>query len=675
MLFLVAVTMYFLLGQLNKDIVFAEKERMGLRYNNAVLEVITRVQENRRVVDVTQSGGTVATDQLQAAHSHVEQALHEVDVVEQDLANRFETQEVWAKIKAKWADLASGSAGATVQNQYDQHTALLADLLALMSRVGDKSNLILDPDLDSYYLMDATMVRLPSLAEEISQLRELGRGLDSRQGITNAETTQLIYKMAAITSGFDAIKQGATVISAQNPPLQADLEQRIHPFDQSFSAFKQELNTTYIAAQQLQNPHLGYEEKAAKTLEDIHALYQVEAKQLDQLLVERRAHYASIKYFVMSFVLVVFVLVLYVFAAFYVSIMNAIRTLSTSAHEVATGNLLIRIPVQTRDEMRDVATAFNSMMEAVKLVINSSKLTAEQVSVTSDKLVSIADQTSKANQQLALSIQESVKGADHQLSRTEESSDAINEMSHDIQRIADSTHEVSELSQTASRSAADGNKAIDKVVYQMGKIEDSVQLTAENMQELHARSKQVHQIVEVIKVIAGQTNLLALNAAIEAARVGEFGRGFTVVADETRKLAEQTAKSAEEIYDLIQQIQEASVNSVQSMDDVIQDVQRGRTVVQETNDSFQHIIASSHEIAGQIQEISSSSELMASSSEQVAATISEISAVTRDSYEQFQAISELSTTQVVVMQELGEQAHLLNQMSQSLREQIGRFTL
>jgi methyl-accepting chemotaxis protein len=675
MLLLVAVTMYFLLGQLNKDIVFAQKERAGLQYNQALHEVSSSLQENRRVRYLAGSGDADAKGRLQTAQSKVDQAVSQLDTVDREATDQLHTQDAWAAIKTKWADLKSQSQSAGAQELYDRHTALLADVLALTASVGDTSNLILDPDLDSYYLMDATLTRLPALAEEITELRETGHGLASAQTVTSEETTRLIYKTASITAAFDAVKYGANVINQKNPALQPELAKPLQQLNDSFSAFKQGFQEAFIAPKSNAVPPSEMELKATLAVDDVHALYQTEAKVLDRLLAERRDHYAGIKYFVIGFVIVVNALVLYVFAAFYLSIMRAIRTLNEASHEVANGNLKTCIPVETRDEMGDAAQAFNAMVEAVKQIINSSKQTADQVTITSDKIVSIADQTSKANQQLALSMQETVRGANLQLSATEESSTAISEMSVGVQRIAASTESVSDLSQKASWSAAEGNQAIDKVIGQMATIQESVHQTAQHIQHLHAFAQQVHQIVEVIRMIAGQTNLLALNASIEAARVGEQGRGFMVVADETRKLAEQSARSAEEISDLIQQIQAASLHSVESMQGVIQDVQNGGLVVRESNESFRSILTSSQDIASQIQDISTASEEMAASSQQVAATIADISKVTRGAVHEFQSISEMSASQVAVMQELAEQAVFLNEMSQSLRTQIGRFTL
>jgi methyl-accepting chemotaxis protein len=162
---------------------------------------------------------------------------------------------------------------------------------------------------------------------------------------------------------------------------------------------------------------------------------------------------------------------------------------------------------------------------------------------------------------------------------------------------------------------------------------------------------------------------LALNASIEAARVGEHGRGFSIVANETRKLAEQSTASAEGIYALLKQIKDASEQSVHKMNKVQEDVRLGQTDVKDAGASFRKISMSTQQIAEKIQDISAASEQMAAGSEEAAATISEIAGVTKKSSEQFKLISDMSVAQLSSMEDLADQAIALNQMSQSLHEQ------
>jgi methyl-accepting chemotaxis protein len=670
-----AVTLYFLIAELQKGSVFAQKERYGLEYNNAVNKVLTGIQETRRLSYAALGGDSAAKGQLTAAQAKVDEQIKQLDALEQKLNNMLETSEKWSGLKIKWQELKGKLPGLKQQESYDLLTAFAADSLALIAHVGDKSNLILDPELDAYYLMDATLIRIPALTEEVSQLRELSSGISLRKTITKDEKTMFIYKKATIVSASDAVNAGVQVIYGKNPPLKSDLEAPIGQWGKSFSGFVAGLDSRLILPDTVQGSGDPFTGAATKTVEDALSLYQVEASLLDNLLSARVDHFTQIKYFVISFVLVVFLLVFYIFGAFYISIIKAIRALQHSSREVAKGNLLTSITIRSKDEMGEVASAFNTMVVAVKEIINASKQTAEQVSTTSEKIVSIAESATDANQKLTISMQETVQGAEIQLQGTEESSNVMAEMTIGIQRIAESASIVSDASHESSQSAEDGNEDMGKVVERMESIQYSVNDTAEMIHRLHEYSLQIGQIAEVIKGISSQTNLLALNASIEAARVGEHGRGFSIVANETRKLAEQSTASAEDIYALLEQIQNASEQSVHKMNKVQEDVRLGQTAVQDAGASFRKISMSTQQIAEKIQDISAASEQMAAGSEEAAASISEIAGVTKKSSEQFKSISDMSVAQLSSMEDLADQAIALSQMSQSLHEQIGKFTI
>ncbi|MEW9702149.1 methyl-accepting chemotaxis protein [Paenibacillus sp. SI8] len=668
-----AITLYFLVAELNKGIVFAEMERYGLAYNNAMNKVLSGVQESRRLSYAALNGDAASKDKLTAAGAVVDEQIKQVDALEQKLGAKLDTTGQWSAFKTKWQDLKTKLPNLKLQESYDLHTELAADSLALIAHVGDKSNLILDPELDCYYLMDASLLRFPALTEDISQLRELGSGIERRKLIAKEEKTMLIYKQATVTSNANAVSAGAQVIYDKNPQLKPKLEAPIQQWGSTFAQLIAGLDSNLIAPDKIAGNGEAFMASATKAVEDIESLYTLEASLLDSRLLERVDHYTQIKYFVISFVIIVFLLVFYVFGAFYVSITKAVRAFRLSSLEVAKGNLLTRIATRTKDEMGEAASSFNAMIDAVKAIINASKMTADQVADSSDRIVRIAEQAAAANQQLSVIMQETVKRAETQLHGTEESSKAMSEMTIGIQRIAESASIVSDSSQDSSQSAVDGNEAMGKVIVQMESIQYSVKDTASKIHQLHDFSRQIGQIAEVIKGISSQTNLLALNASIEAARVGEHGRGFAVVANETRKLAEQSAASVSGIYTLLQQIQEMSAQSVDMMDNVQKDVQLGHTVVQEAGVSFGKILKSTHHIAEQIQDVSAASEQIAAGSQETAAVITEIAGVTKESSEQFKSISELSVTQRSSMEELANQAVVLNQMSRSLREQIGKW--
>jgi methyl-accepting chemotaxis protein len=208
----------------------------------------------------------------------------------------------------------------------------------------------------------------------------------------------------------------------------------------------------------------------------------------------------------------------------------------------------------------------------------------------------------------------------------------------------------------------------------MGAIQQSVNGTTQSIEQLNGFAQKVGQMVVFIKELAYKSNILALNASIEAVRAGEHGRGFSVVANETRKLAEMSASSADGIADLLNQIQLTSEQSYQAMNQVQQEVQLGSQTVQDTRQTFQLILSSTRSIASQMEEISAAAEQMSASSEEVTATIGQISDIARGSSEQVVQMSDMSSRNLASMRELSEQADLLKNLSHSLQQQIEKFT-
>jgi len=188
-------------------------------------------------------------------------------------------------------------------------------------------------------------------------------------------------------------------------------------------------------------------------------------------------------------------------------------------------------------------------------------------------------------------------------------------MSAGIQQVATNTNLVAGKSAQAAETAKEGGKSVEKAVNQMTKIEQTVNNSSQVVATLGARSKEIGQIVDTISGIAGQTNLLALNAAIEAARAGEQGRGFAVVADEVRKLAEQSHDAAKRISTLISEIQGDTDKAVVAMSEGTREVKIGTEVVTTAGNAFRERAILVTEVSNQVKEISAAIQQMAGGSQ------------------------------------------------------------
>ena len=213
----------------------------------------------------------------------------------------------------------------------------------------------------------------------------------------------------------------------------------------------------------------------------------------------------------------------------------------------------------------------------------------------------------------------------------------------------------------SGRTAEEGGGVVEQTVTGMNAISEAVSASADSVRELGARGEQIGQVIEVINDIADQTNLLALNAAIEAARAGEHGKGFAVVADEVRKLADRTTKATDEVAQSITAIQNETAAAVSKMESGTDEVQRGVEKAREAGSSLGEIVQGARDVASLIQSIAAAAEEQSTASEQVSRNVESITAVTGQTSEGARQSAAASTQ--------------LSGKAEQLQQLVGRFTL
>lgn len=345
------------------------------------------------------------------------------------------------------------------------------------------------------------------------------------------------------------------------------------------------------------------------------------------------------------------------------------------ANQVANGELKNVDLEISNDEIGQLSQSIKAMVSNLQHIIFNIRNTSDHISSSANQLTVNAVGTYNSSTHIAKEMEQITQNAQTALVMTEETAAAMGETAMGIQQIADSANTASESSISASQASEHGNNVVQQVVAQMQLINDSVDQIGKTINGLHVNTNKISDIVNIITAIADQTNLLALNAAIEAARAGEHGKGFAVVADEVRRLAEQSSQSATEIYNLISTIQVDSNASIVVMEKGKEDVKVGMDYTNEVGMIFKNILNSSEEVANQIREISAASQQISASSEEVAASVINIKQTSEQSSEFSLNVSKSTQEQLTTMQEVKEASSSLGQTAEELQALVAKFKL
>jgi PAS domain S-box-containing protein len=314
----------------------------------------------------------------------------------------------------------------------------------------------------------------------------------------------------------------------------------------------------------------------------------------------------------------------------------------------AKGNLAVGLDVKNpNDIIGKLFTGFNQVVDNIRNIIT--------------KVTEAVQATASAANQISSSTEEMAAGAQEQSSQATEVAGAVEEMTKTIFETTKNTGQATDASKNAGKVAKEGGHVVEETIEGMNKIATVVKRSAETVQELGKSSDQIGEIVQVIDDIADQTNLLALNAAIEAARAGEQGRGFAVVADEVRKLAERTTKATKEIATMIKQIQKDTSEAVVSMQQGTEEVESGKKLAQKAGESLREIITGAEHVVDIVSQVAAASEEQSSAAEQISKNIEAISSVTQESASGIQQIAHASED--------------LNRLTLNLQELIAQFKL
>ena len=356
-------------------------------------------------------------------------------------------------------------------------------------------------------------------------------------------------------------------------------------------------------------------------------------------------------------------------------ITKPLKEVTGVAQAVAEGNLTKKITKVRRDEIGELANVFNQMTLDLQKLIKEVIDASHQMASTSEELASSSQQNAAVAEQVSQTVSNVAVGTAQQSGIVNETVAAVTQLSTGIKHVAQNAEVVNISSKKVQEAVTNGKDRALLATEKIQEIHTSTEVVGTTIDELTKDSSQIGQIVDVISNIAQQTNLLALNAAIEAARAGEYGRGFAVVSDEVRQLAEQSRTSTESIVTLIKGIQENTLKAGEAMNTGAKAVEEGVRAVQNTMESFNLIAREIEVVTDQVEQVSAASQEMASSSDQMVESVQGIASISVSMDADTQEVAASVEEQTASMEEISSQAANLALLAEQLLKAVAKFQI
>ncbi|HEX6736128.1 MAG TPA: methyl-accepting chemotaxis protein [Azonexus sp.] len=607
----VALVMLVLLAtvfvNLKRDIDTAEQELAGLQMLKPVNRMVQFMQQHRGLSSGVLNGNEAMKERRAGKEKEVEAALAEVTAA---LSPTLREMPAWKQLTQDWQAIRRDGLSWTAPENIKRHSEMIDRALVFMVDVADETQLTLDPVMDTYYFMDTVVTKMPAMLEPLGITRARGTGVLTRKELS----PQLRIDISALTA------QMAGTLRAQNnnlakvmrfaPSLEGSLAGPTKEFtvgaEKIFALVREDILGEKFAtapqdyfAQTTQVIDLGYK-----------IMFETLIPQFEQQLQARKAGAQQTLAFNLGLSVLIMGLVGYLGIGTYYSVIESVDVFSRGAHRLADGDLTVEFHTEGDDELHAAGRAFNEMAAALRQMlgrIQSDVLTlrsaAEQLAGSSEQISVSASAQSDSASSMAAAVEQMTVGVDH---------------------ISKNAQDAQDCSRQSDTVAAEGAVIVGRVVGDIKDIAETVNQTADAVEALGRQSEAISAIVGTIKDIADQTNLLALNAAIEAARAGEAGRGFAVVADEVRKLAERTAKSTQEIAGMIAAIQSGTENAVSSMKRGVDRVATGVEEAQHAGSTIAQVQEQSQRVVEAVSEISVALREQAAASTEIAQNVERI---------------------------------------------------
>lgn len=605
LIFLIPLLVFFYVAvsAVNQQLSLAKKELEGVTLLTQIRPLVEDVAKHRGMTHALLSGDNSFALRVEKQKNLINEHFDQLSQYNELIENLNLSDEI-QEIKTLWTDIKSEKL--QQQLSFQLHTELIDKVLGINLLVADNSRLTLDPEIETYYLMDAVVNRLPLLVENLGQVRGKATGVAANGEASTEEAFAISSSLQKVKAAQKGFLHGLGQIRSANHP---SVDQLIYKADRlmpELNNYLEFVNKEILVAAAVgwidAHPATIFD-SGTKIITESFEIYDGSLATLNELLQQRieDSQYKLVAAF--CSIILSLTVIAYLYLAFYVSVKRAIEAIVETSRELMKGNLSCRVTLDTHDETEEISKSFNQMAQNFNNVVKDVSEATDVLNHSVENVAVVSEQTSK--------------NVRSQHDQTQQVVSAITEMNASSQEIARNTNAASAAAEDAHLQINNSGEMIHATQASINSLAEDIQQAVDVMNGMAKESENIGKVLDVIKGIAEQTNLLALNAAIEAARAGEQGRGFAVVADEVRSLARKTHDSTSEIQNMIERLQSRSGEAVTV-------IQKGRERAHETEQQSEQTVSSLGEVQQAINRLHEMITSIASAAEEQTLVCDEI---------------------------------------------------
>jgi methyl-accepting chemotaxis protein len=625
----------------------SQKELAALELLRPVARQIQYTQQHRGFSAGVLGGNAAMKEKLTAKQVEVDAAVVATNQTVTRLQSVLPLGNDWASIQQDWEKLRTAGMNLSAPENLLAHAALIGRLLRYQVTIADAGVLTGDPDLDTFYLIDSLVVRMPEMLEQLGQARAKGTGVLARHALTEQERIGLSVQVSMLQRTLDALNDNLAKTSKAAPQLAHKLNAFGNEINKATGEVVGLINND-ILAEQFSTPSEVYFGKVTATIDLGYAQwFDTLMPALETQIQARVARLQEQRFWYVGTAIAVMLCVFWLLSGLYYSIVSTVRSLSTATRAMAAGDMTTRVTLNSRDELVEIADSVNQLGASLNGLLI--------------KVRDAAAQVTDASVTLAGSSHTVAQGSHQQSNAAMNMAAAVEEMTASFSTIAENAGRAEQSSVESGELSQESSRIVYGTVGEMQHIATSVHDSAQIIEELGRDAERISAIAGAIREIADQTNLLALNAAIEAARAGEQGRGFAVVADEVRKLAERTSQQTGEITNMISSIQGSSGKAVASMKAGVARVAEGVLLSQQAGDSISRVQEGSSQLLTMVNEISVALREQSVASQEIAKNV--------------EHIAHMSESNSAAVDSVAKTAKTLKSMAEELQRDVASFKL